>query len=166
MRPISHVVGHNRALVGRARALVGAHALVGQQGVPSQALAGTMDATYQQGGPLNGRRQNLGFPTTTALGAGLSTTVQSAPQVLFRPDRLFLSSGVAAALVINSILVGNKEQLLNGNPLPGSMFSELAVDSYVEYDTCEPAVSITLSITNTSAAAVTFTPGMTGRSAY
>ena len=151
-----------RHMVGAPSALVGANALVGA----AQMLAGTQGATLNQSGPTQGRRQNLGFPTTSTI-ASASGNAQSAPQTWFRPDRLFIASAVGGFYNVSAVLVGNKEQFVNSNPCPSAMFSELAVNADVEYDTCEPAVTISVLVSNSDTTAThTVTPGMTGRSAY
>jgi hypothetical protein len=143
---------------------VGGVTLVGGATLVGAALGGS-GGQINQSQPKNGRRQNLGFPTTTVTTLATSNLV-SAPQTYFRPDRLFIASSVGANFTVAAVLVGNKEQFVNANPCPSAMFSELAVNADVEYDTCEPAVSITVGCTNTDTVSHAITPGMTGRSAY
>ena len=148
--------------VGAPSALVGANALVGA----AAALAGVQGASLNQAGPTNGRRQNLGFPSTTTT-LSQTQTAQSAPQTWFRPDRTFIGSSIVGFYAVSAILIGNKEQFVNANPCPANMFSELAVNADVEYDTCEPAVTISVQVQNLdTTASHTVIPGMTGRSAY
>ena len=154
------IFNRSQHTVGAPNVLVGANTLVGA------GLAGAQGASLHQSGPTQGRRQNLGFPTTT-VNIGATGNVASAPQTWFRPDRLFIASAVVGSWNVSAILVGNKEQFVNANPCPAAMFSELAVNADVEYDTCEPAVSITVEMANINTSVTeSVTPGMTGRSAY
>ncbi len=136
------------------------------QAVQQVPLAAQQGAPYLANpGPATARVQTLGFPSTT-VATTASATISSAPQVWFRPDRLFISSAIAKFFTVTSLLVGNKSQLLNGNPLTAVMFSELAVDSAISYDTCDPAVTISLGVTNNDTVTQTIVPSMLGRSAY
>lgn len=165
--PKNHSVGH--ALVGASR-LVGALGLpTGMQipqGMRLQGQGATSQPQLVDQGPTQARIQDLGFPTTTTTSSA-TANISSSPQVWFRADRVFIASSIVGQYTVGSILVGNKEQLLNGNPVPAVMYSELCVDTGVSYDTAQPAVSITIQVTNLdTTASHTVTPGMRGRAAY
>ena len=119
-----------------------------------------------QSGPTQGRRQNLGFSSTSVTSLA-TTNAESAPQTIFRPDRLFIPSANTASFNVASVVIGNLNQFVNDKACPSAMFSELAVNADVEYDTSPAAVTIAVGLTSLDTTATrSTTPGMTGRSAY
>lgn len=110
------------------------------------------------------RRLAIGFgPTAFAASATADTT--SNPQVVFRPERLFIPSDVAFDFVITDVRIGNRSQLVAAGALPGAMFSEVSVDVFTHWDTAEVGNQIVLSATNLIAAARTLRASMLGAAA-
>jgi hypothetical protein len=144
---------------------------VGQGQAPQQALVdprqlGTALASHhsamvQQRQFTKARRYPLGFPTTV-IAAGAVALINSNPQVPFRSGRLVVPSDIAGAVLINDIRVGKNSSLANANPVPGRMFTETAVGMDLNFDTAQISQTITLNVTNTSAAPITFNAGIMG----
>jgi hypothetical protein len=107
----------------------------------------------------------LGFPTTT-IAAGATANVQTQPQVAFRGRRLVIPSDIAGALLVNDLKIGNASMFPNSNPIPGRMFSELAVGLDLNLDTAQISQVVSLNVTNTSAGSLTFNAGIVGTVVY
>jgi hypothetical protein len=107
----------------------------------------------------------LGFPTT-AIAAGATANVQTQPQVAFRGRRLVIPSDIAGALLVNDLKIGNASMFPNSNPIPGRMFSELAVGLDLNLDTAQISQVVSLNVTNTSGGAITFNAGIVGTVVY
>ena len=83
---------------------------------------------------------------------GFSTQITSRPQrVAFRPERVFVSAfgvglggGGATAWTINDITIGNVSQLAQAGNLPGDMFANVAIDSFVTFKTAQTAMDVVL----------------------
>lgn len=112
--------------------------------------------------PTKSREQVLGFDTVTTVAAGASTNVTSQPQVVFRPDRLTISSAIASDFLINDIKIGRSSQLISSDALPADTFSNLSVGVGLKMDTAQISQDITLSVTNVSAGALRFTAALIG----
>jgi hypothetical protein len=116
--------------------------------------------------PTQLRKWLLGFGSATVSASG-TANLTTQPQTWFRPDRLSIPSSQAPFFLITDIKIGNKSQLLNVNAINAQMFIETAVDSMVTFDTADPAVTITISVSNTdTTASHTIVPTMIGASAY
>jgi hypothetical protein len=87
---------------------------------------------------------------------GIVTEVEFRPQQLLRVERIIIPSEIAPDVFVNDIKVGNLSQLLTTGGLPGSAFSEVAIDAYLHFDSAEIGNTISLILTNTSAVNVTF----------
>lgn len=112
-------------------------------------------------GATKARIYTQGFgPTVIAGGATVNIIVQ--PQVAFKGKRLVIPSDFAGVILINDLKIGNVSQLPSSNPIPGRMFTEFAVDVNQDFDTAQISQQISLSVTNTSGAAVTFSAGLKG----
>ena len=106
--------------------------------------------------PTMANRQVLPMTTsgTSPIPAGSSAQITSRPQrVAFRPERVFVSDtgGGAANWVINDITIGNRSQFAQAGPLPGDMFSNVAIDSFVTFETAQTAMDITMIVTYNAA---------------
>jgi hypothetical protein len=107
------------------------------------------------------REYPLGFPTTT-LAAGFTTNISTSPQVPFRGRRLVVPSDIAGALLINDLKVGKNSMFAASGPVPARMFSEFGVGVDLNLDTAQISQQITLNVTNSSGAAVTFNAALIG----
>lgn len=111
--------------------------------------------------PSKSRIYVQGFgPTTIAAGATVNIIVQ--PQTAFKGKRLCIPSDFAGAILVNDLKIGNLSQFPSSNPIPGRMFTEFAVGMEQDFDTAQISQQISLSVTNTSGAAVSFTAGLKG----
>lgn len=111
---------------------------------------------------LSSRRRNpLGF-VPTSIGAGVTLQVPSSPQNLFRPERLVIPSDIAFDFGVTDIKVGNVSQLVQSAELPAAIFTEVAIDTDVNWDTAEIGNQVSLSLRNKTAGAVEFTGALLG----
>lgn len=102
---------------------------------------------------------------------GQTAEITARPQCLaFRPERLFVSSYSpeykipwwkrplvpwivipkthgAGDWLINDIIIGNRSQFAQAGNLPGDLFSNTAIDSFVTFDTCQTAMDVRLLVT-------------------
>jgi len=154
-------------------------AFVGAAAAPSSALAAKVRASQNKKAMLRAlamkggaaavvsrhatksRKYTQGFgPTVIAGGATVNIIVQ--PQVTFKGKRLVIPSDFAGVILINDLKIGNISQLPSSNPLPGRMFTEFAVGVEQDFDTAQISQQVSLSVTNTGGAPVTFTAGLLG----
>ena len=124
--------------------------------------------------PNMANREPLPMSTGTApVGIGLTAQITSRPQrVGFRPERLFVSNfsldGLGAtAWTINDITIGNVSQLAQAGNLPGDMFANTAIDSFVTFKTAQTAMDVVLITTynGTTEGGIPFTGAIIGLSA-
>jgi len=107
------------------------------------------------------REYPLGFPQT-AIAAGATATVTSNPQVPFRGRRLIIPSDIAGSVLINDLKVGKNSMFPTSNPVPGRAFTELGVGVDLNLDTAQISQLVSLNVTNTSGAAITFSAALIG----
>ena len=107
------------------------------------------------------RRYPLGFIPTT-ITAGTSLAIPSAPQNLFRPERLVIPSDIAFDLGLRDIKVGNQSQLVQSAEVPAALFSEVAINTGVTFDTAEVGNQVSVDMRNKSAADLEFSAGLVG----
>lgn len=107
------------------------------------------------------RRYPLGFvPTTVA--AATTSQIPSAPQNLYRPERLVIPSDIAFDTGVSDIKVGNISQLVQAVEVPGALFSEVAINTGVTFDTAEVGNQVSVNVRNKSASAFEFSAGLVG----
>lgn len=128
-----------------------------------QQLAAKHAAMVVRRQPTKAREFPLGFPTTT-VAAAASATVQTQPQVAFRGRRLIIPSDIAGSVLISDLKVGQASQFTSSNPVPGRCFTELGVGVDMNLDTAQISQFISLSITNTSGAQISFNAAIIGTS--
>jgi len=130
----------------------------------AKAIAGGRVIT--QVAPTKAREWPLGFDSEQlapgGIAAGASLDITSRPQVIFRPDRLVVSSSIAGDFLINDIKIGQKSQLINSQALPASMFSETAFGVRMVMDTAQISQDVVIRVTNISLAASRFNAGIIG----
>jgi hypothetical protein len=107
------------------------------------------------------RRYPLGF-VPTVIAAGTSALIPSAPQNLFRPERLVIPSDIAFDIGVVDIKVGNQSQLVQSVEVPAALFSEVAIDTNVTFDTAEVGNQVSVQARNKSGAPLEFTAGLIG----
>ncbi len=107
------------------------------------------------------RRYPLGFvPTTVA--AATSASIPSAPQNLFRPERLVIPSDIAFDTGVRDIKVGNQSQLVQSVEVPAALFSEVAINTGVTFDTAEVGNQVSVDVRNKSGSGFEFSAGLVG----
>lgn len=102
-----------------------------------------------------------GGPLATVL-AGTTVQIVTPVQKIFRCNRLIIPSDVAGGFVVNNIAVGVNPQFAATGSLPGRMFSENSFGIKLHGDTAQIGQSITISITNVTAAPLAFVAAMQG----
>lgn len=107
------------------------------------------------------RRYPLGFVPTDIV-ASATSLIPSTPQNLFRPERLVIPSDIAFDCGVTDVKVGNQSQFVETAEVPGSLFSEVAINTGVTFDTAEVGNQISVSIRNKSLADFEFTAGLVG----
>ncbi len=120
-------------------------------------------AVMQQS-PNRRRYWHAPFPAT-AFAAAATTALQMQPQELFRTERLFLPSNIAADYNITQMFVGQKNQLLVAGEVNGSVFSEVAVRSFLNLDTANVGNTINLTMRNDGLIQTTPRPDLLGTAA-
>jgi len=112
------------------------------------------------------RRMAIGFGPTALAASSATTDVSTLPQVVFRPERLFIPSDIAFDIIVVDVKIGNRSQLVAAGALPGAIFSEVSVDVFTHWDTAEVGNQIVLSVANINTAlARTFRAAMIGAAA-
>ena len=148
------------AAAAPAAAATAARATAKANMVRNLAMRGAAAAVVNRA-PAKARIYVQGFGPT-AIAAGVTVNIIVQPQVAFKGKRLFVPSDFAGAVLINDLKIGNQSQLPSSNPLPGRMFTEFAVGMEQDFDTAQISQQISLSVTNTSGAAITFMAGLKG----
>lgn len=107
------------------------------------------------------RRYPLGVVPTT-ITAGTQSQIPASPQNLFRPERLVIPSDIAFDSGVVDIKVGNVSQFVQSAEVPGALFSEVAINTGVNFDTAEIGNQISATIRNKSGATFEFSAGFVG----
>ena len=94
-------------------------------------------ALLKKAKPSKPRQYPLGFDSVTTVAAAATTQITSRPQVLFRPERLVLSSAAAPAFLINDLIVGKDSQFAAAGTLPGDAFGPTAFGVRLRCDTAQ-----------------------------
>ena len=141
------------AQVGAWQQIVGL-ALLGGQPVPLGGGAGfpPRNALVDAPGPERAGREILPMSTGVAILTGQSAQITARPQrVAFRPERVFISAsgtaGGAADWIINDIKIGNRSQFSQSGDVPGDMFANNAIDSFISFETAQTAMDVVLVVT-------------------
>ena len=107
------------------------------------------------------RRYPLGVVPTNVT-AGSQSQIPASPQNLFRPERLVIPSDIAFELGVVDIKVGNVSQFVQSAEVPAALFSEVAINTGVNFDTAEIGNQIAVTARNKSAATIEFSAGFVG----
>jgi hypothetical protein len=162
---------------------VGAADIVGlarRSGVtPAQALAAVRAGAMAIPGLRPGQRVGQSTPDVARTqisplpvmnlpaGIGSSATFTWQPQRPFRLERLFLQSVVSPTnqdFVITNLVVGADPQFVNEGPVPGSMFLQNAVGCHLRGNTANPGVTLSITVQNLTAGAISIFGGIIGTS--
>ena len=96
------------------------------------------------------RRMPIGFAPATIL-AGSSGIIPGSPQNIFRVERLVIPSSIAFDCGVTDLKVGNQSQFAQSSEVPAVIFSEVAINTHVEFDTAEVGNQISIGVHNTDA---------------
>lgn len=107
------------------------------------------------------RRYPLGV-VPTSITAGTQASIAASPQNLFRPERLVIPSDIAFDSGVVDVKVGNVSQFVQSAEVPGALFSEVAINTGVNFDTAEIGNQISSVIRNKSGATFEFSAGYVG----
>lgn len=107
------------------------------------------------------RRYPLGV-VPTSIAAGVQSQIPASPQNLFRPERLVVPSDLAFDTGIVDIKVGNVSQFVQSAEVPGALFSEVAINTGVNFDTAEIGNQISVLARNKSGSSIEFSAGFVG----
>lgn len=104
----------------------------------------------------------MGIDSVNNVAAAGVVAINAQPQQVFRPERLVVNDPIAASFLINDIRIGIKSQFLNATPVPAAGFAAGAVGVRMKMDTAQINSTITVSVTNVSAAALRFNAMLVG----
>lgn len=107
------------------------------------------------------RRYPLGV-VPTSISSGDTATIPTTPQNLFRPERMAIPSDIAFDIGVTDVKVGNQSQFVETSEVPGALFSEVAINTGVTFDTAEIGNQISVAVRNKSLSDVEFTAGFVG----
>jgi len=127
-------------------------------------IASRRAAAVVRSGLNKRRRYPLGF-IPTSIATGITTSVPASPQNLYRAERLVIPSDIAFDLGITDIKVGNQSQFVQNVEVPAAIFSEVAIDTAVHFDTAEVGNQVSVAARNKSATTVQFTAALIGTAA-
>ena len=106
------------------------------------------------------RRQYVGLGTRVTLAANLGADIIAQPQSIARIERLLIESiGTATAsgrdFVVSRLDIGDARQISGQGEIPGLAFSSEGFQLDVRLDTSNPGNTITISVENVTAGAIT-----------
>lgn len=114
--------------------------------------------------PSSRRYWHAPFPAT-AFATTVAANLQMQPQELFRTERMFIPSNLANDYNITQLFVGQKNQLLVAGEINGSVFSEVAVRSFLNLDTANIGNTINVTLRNDGLTTTTPRPDLLGTAA-
>ncbi len=113
-------------------------------------------------GPSKAREWVMGIDSIATIGAAVTSTLTTRPQVTFRVDRLVIPGSIAASFLLNDFKVGMSSQFVAGVAVPAEVFGHAAVGVRLKGDTAQISQDVILSVTNTSAGALRFNAAIIG----
>lgn len=118
-----------------------------RRAIAARKLAGAQVMSPKK--PTSAGVQSIGF-FQAAVAAGAQATITTQPQTWFKPQRLVIPDSIAPFFTVDNILVGNISQFPSPVPLPGEGFIPAAVAVVMDLTTCNPALNLTVVVTNIS----------------
>ncbi len=98
--------------------------------------------------------QNEILPLSTGvlIETNQSAQITARPQLgAFTPHRMFISSAGtkngAADWIVNDIKIGNESQLIQSGDIPGDMFAEQSLDSFIRMDRADRGIDVVIVVT-------------------
>lgn len=118
--------------------------------------------------PISSGVQALGFvsgaPGAAApVLAGNQMLITTQPQTWFKPMRLVVPGTIAPFFTIDNIIVGNKSQFPSPIPLSAETFVPEAEAVVLDLATVDPAINLTLAVTNISGVPLIFRATFVGK---
>ena len=113
------------------------------------------------------RADRILLPMSSSGNVTGSATITARPQnVAYRPERIVIG-GTPANWTISDIKVGNRSQLSQAGDLPGELFANNTVDTYVSMETVQTAMDFVIQVTfiGTNSAGEQFRAGVVGTAA-
>ena len=153
---------------GEAMAILGA-ALRGKGSAGKKAIARAIAArklgasqVLSPKRPSSSGVQAIGF-LQAGIAAGAQAVITTQPQTWFKPMRLVIGESIAPFFVVDNIIVGNKSQFPSPVALPGEGFVPAAEAVVMDLETVNPALNLTLVVTNISGVAQNFRAMFVGK---
>jgi hypothetical protein len=107
-------------------------------------------------------RISVGFPQNPAtIGAGLQLQFVAQLSTPFKAEKMVIDSEHAADVSVMAIDVG-PNRYVDGGPVPGALFSEVALDNFCSWDTVQTTVPIQITIRNDTAGPIAVKLGLRG----
>lgn len=119
-------------------------------------------SVIRQSTPTKSREYVMGFDSVSTVAAAATANVTAQPQVVFRPERLVVSSAIASSFLINDFKVGKNSQLAASGAIPADAFTPNAFGVRLKCDTAQISNVITLNVSNISGGALRFTAALFG----
>lgn len=144
------VLGREEALAVLGEILSGAKKKKGgglQAAIRARKFKGAQVLSPMQ--PSSSGVQALGF-NQAGVAAGTQATITTQPQTWFKPMRLVIGESIAPFFTVDNIIVGNKSQFPASTSLPGEGFIPQAEAVVMDLATVNPALNLTLLVTNIS----------------
>jgi hypothetical protein len=101
--------------------------------------------------PSEGRLLTLGLDSVANVAAAAQATVNSQPQVVFRPDRLSIPLSVSVNFLVNDLKIGKNSMLISATGIPAEAFSHDAAGVGMKMDTAQVSQIISITVTNLDA---------------
>lgn len=112
--------------------------------------------------PSSSGVQPIGFESL-GVAATTQVVVTTQPQTWFKPMRLVIPGSIAPFFTVNNIIIGNKSQFPSPVAIPGETFIPEAQAVVMDLDTVNPALNLTLVVTNISGVPQNFRATFVGK---
>jgi hypothetical protein len=112
--------------------------------------------------PSSSGVQPIGFESL-GVAATTQVVVTTQPQTWFKPMRLVIPGSIAPFFTVNNIIIGNKSQFPSPIAIPGETFIPEAQAVVMDLDTVNPALNLTLVVTNISGVPQNFRATFVGK---
>lgn len=109
-------------------------------------------------------RRQVSPLTATVVAGGTAANISSQPQTLFRAKRFVIPASLAPSFTVQDIKVGNVSQFPNTGDVPGEVFAQNGFDCWVDLDTVNPAINLSVAVTNITGGSLTFRGAFVGTS--
>lgn len=110
-------------------------------------------AKYLEGRYVAQDRIDVGFGNNAVLAAGATTEFTAVVSTPFKPEELVIPSWLAPDVSITNADIG-PNKYIDGGPVPGDQYSEVATTRKVSWGTVQTSVPIKITLRNDSAVPV------------